>query len=172
MKSSKSDFTLRSFRGPGKRLSCIVVLAATVLLTGCVHSTTQWATGTAALSGEAHLVTQGSSRPCRDIRLVPVTSTIETKIQGVGAQGTDFFVRDHAFTPLWADDEFERLALDIDCASDGSFTFAGVPDGEYYLIARMTWSMHSQRRGGYVFKRLDVRQPIKNVRILMTADNA
>ncbi len=97
---------------------------------------------------------------------------MEAKVQDIGVSGTDFFVRDHAFTPLWADDEFERLALDIDCESDGSFTFAAVPDGEYYLIARVTWPLHSQRRGGYVFKRLDVRQPMKNVKILMTADNA
>lgn len=148
------------------------MLGVLLPLLGCAQLSPEWANGSEKLRGNATMVTLGHSRPCRDIALVPVTPSLERDMMRAGAAGAQSYVPEVAFFPILRGSDYSRLSLAADCDADGGFAFAGLPDGDYYLVARVTWLHTRQRRGGYLVRRLRVHQSAEGVRIAMVEDDA
>lgn len=95
--------------------------------------------------------------------LVPVSGYAAERFRlmyGAGAQ-SGFLAASSRFEFASIDPEYERQTRTIRCDSEGNFTFASLPDGEYFVTALVTWQVPGRwrvmtREGGYLMQRLRV----------------
>jgi hypothetical protein len=148
------------------------VLLGLLGASACVEVPQSAQTGPNTVAGHATLATQGYSRACEDVVLLPVTSEIEKRFAPFGEWHSDKFIGEFNLRHAVANDEIQRLRRETECAGDGGFLFRNVPSGQYLLIARVTWSMHWARHGGYLVRKISVVTNTDGIDISVIKDDA
>lgn len=121
------------------------------------------APGNNTIRGNAVLRTVGGEvRTCAglDARLSPVSTYATERVRALYGNSQSGFNRGSAgFTAT--DPAYEEMQRHTRCDSEGRFTFSGLPDGEYYVIALVTWGVPmgygmTSRQGGWLMQRVRV----------------
>ena len=154
--------------------------APTVLPVDLTHDEVAWATerGENAVLGQALMRTRGGEmKTCAglEVLLIPVSAYSAARIENMfGGEATGFaYNMGRAFTPdpTAFHDSMRRTI----CDAHGNFTFDGLPDGKYYVIARVVWDavqgssyIYTAQQGGFLMSRLSVTGGISH-RVILTA---
>lgn len=104
--------------------------------------------GTNTIKGNAVLRTVGGDvRTCAglDANLVPVSSHSEERFRLMyGDTSTGYLAARSGFQFASTDPEYARHSRSIRCDSEGDFIFDKLPDGEYFVTARVVWGVPQQ----------------------------
>jgi hypothetical protein len=124
------------------------------------------------LSGRAALITDGYSRGCEDVSLLPISPDVAKRFALTGDLQSGYFMDAASFHRAIADDNTWRSRHEIECAKNGAFSFQNVPSGEFLLIARVTWLNRWARHGGYLLRRISVTTNLTDLNISIVNDHA
>lgn len=122
------------------------------------------ARGTNTLSGTAFLRNyRGNAKSCAGlaVTLMPVSAYARERMGHLYGAG------DEGFNPLtggipadFANDDgrYMAAAKSTRCDAHGRFAFSELPDGDYYVIATVTWRdrEYGLEQGGYLMRRVQV----------------
>jgi len=104
-----------------------------------------WTTirGNGAIKGDAVLRTRGGDvKTCAglSVRLIPVTPhTEEWVMRRFSTSMGGYSSYDAYATRVNLDPGASRFIEDKRCNAQGAFSFEGLPDGEYFVVATVTW---------------------------------
>jgi hypothetical protein len=132
------------------------LLSISLALCGCSHIRTALPSGSNTVSGRASLTAGGYSRPCEEVILVSATPSLARRVESFLSNSRDGFTGAITMDPIDSDPDFERLSRTSECRDDGRFSFAGVADGRYYLIAQVTGLLKLSHRGGFIVRAIDL----------------
>lgn len=125
--------------------------------------------GANRIEGDALLRTRGGDvKTCAglDVRLLPLSNYTSEWVQRTyGRQDSGFRSQVRTLDPpLGMDRRIQDFIAETRCNAQGRFSFDGLADGPYYVIARVTWeapavtggSAYLAGQGGELVQRVDV----------------
>jgi hypothetical protein len=127
-----------------------LVFFTLLLLAGCTSAQNQTSDpsqlpmGSNTIMGQARLLyPSGFVRDCADQTVLLLPATAEVTAQVTAAFGTAQGGSLQRYgLEIGADTPFQRKT---ECGSDGRFRFGAIPDGHYYVLARVLWLVRWQR---------------------------
>ena len=122
-------------------------------------------TGSNAIEGNAVMRTVGGEvRTCAggDANLIPVsTYADERMLKMFGNTSGGLLSARTGFSWSSTDPRYKAASRTVTCDSLGNFRFDRLPDGDYYVTARVVWGVPNQYftswQGGYVMRRVTLR---------------
>ena len=145
--------------------SWICLPAGMVMLFGCANDIDVQPSGPYSIAGHATLTMEGSRKPCEDITLVPVNETTSKAMASFLARPAGGFAGEVAFRDVEAIPDYEKISHRVDCDASGGFKFQNVGDGNYYLVARVTWLLRLAHRGGFVIRPMTVSASMEGLEV-------
>lgn len=136
--------------------------------------------GQSVVEGEAFMRTRGGTvRTCAGltVRLHPVTDYTTERFQHVFAGSVAVseerfhLGRGGEYGNLESEPRFYQDARDTVCGADGNFRFAGVPVGEYFVVAWVVWGegvTYLGKQGGVLMKRIHVTTEDEIITVILT----
>jgi hypothetical protein len=123
------------------------------------------APGRNTIKGSAVMRTVGGDvRTCAgaDANLVPDSTYARARMQTMfGGLERGLLSARSGFTWSGTDPRYQAASRTTTCDPQGFFTFEAVPDGTYYVTAKVVWGVPTQYftswQGGYVMQRVEVR---------------
>jgi hypothetical protein len=120
--------------------------------------------GTNTIAGTAIMRTdRGAVKTCAalPVTLFPVSAYARERMRhlyGSEADGFNPLVGGVPANFLGDDPRYTAAAKSARCDTHGRFLFAGLPDGDYYLVATVTWRERAQgiEHGGMLMQRVQV----------------
>jgi|WetSurMetagenome_2_1015567.scaffolds.fasta_scaffold186749_2 hypothetical protein len=147
---------------------CLCACSAPVLLASHFDpAEVAWfsGTGTNSIQGTAILRSDsGSVKTCAalPVMLFPVSAYAAERMRALYGNGEDGFNPIVGGRPAdFVNDDPRYLAAvrTLHCDARGRFAFAALPDGDYFLVAQVTWKEGrylSLEQGGYLMQRLHI----------------
>lgn len=122
--------------------------------------------GTNTIAGTAELTANGQTKTCArlEVRLVPDARYTRERIAMLYGTATEGFVAADKARSVQerpgavVDPAYARSHKVATCDAKGRFTFAGLADGTYYVLAPVIWRKpSSQTDGGFLMQRVNVK---------------
>lgn len=131
--------------------------------------------GTSTIKGSAFLRQRGGGVvTCAGsgVTLVPATNYAKERFLTLYNGSIFSGVNSNRVNPVFVPDEPAYLALakTTTCDAQGSFEFAGVKEGEFFITTTVVWQAGNMRQGGHVMKLVSVDRPGRTVSVVISGD--
>jgi len=143
-----------------------------IIASACTQTYQRTLTGPLIVSGHANLITDGYSRGCENVSLLPVTPAVEKLFQFSGDRLNDYFIDRVSFYRAIRGSEAWKSRQQIPCVGNGAFSFEKLPAAQYFLVAEVTWSMRWAQHGGYLLRKISISKDTNDVYLSIVNNHA
>jgi hypothetical protein len=141
------------------------MMACSFILGSCAHQGGTLPIGPNAITGHATLTMKGYKKYCLDVALVPADKKLSQAMAPFLAAPANGFAGEVAFRGVEAMPEYDKDSRHAECDATGAFTFQNIPNGNYYLVARVTWLLRLAHRGGFLIQPTSVFDSMKDIEL-------